>query len=116
MEILVSTLPARFQILNKTYKALDGWILVQIQFQVNHDNLDYIYILSGLFVDERHDLFIKTVNIPDGMSNEAALGFMQHGVGLLNVFNLFKEEIFEMLELELEKDEYAQLRFVFLPI
>jgi hypothetical protein len=116
MEISVLTLPARFHILKKRYKAFEGCIFVQVKFHVNHDKLDYVYVLSALFVDEKRDLRIKTVNIPEEMSDEAATGFILHGVGLRNLFNLFKEEIFEMLELELDKDEYAHLRFVFLPI
>lgn len=116
MEISFLTLPARFHILKKRFKAYEGCVFFQVKFHVNHDNLDYIYVFSGLFVDDKRDLHIKAVKIPEDMSNEAAMGFILHVVGLRNIFNLFKEDIFKMLELELDKHEYAHLRFVFLPV
>lgn len=117
MELLVGTLPALFSLIKKSYKAYDGCIFVQVRFKLEHDALEYIYVLSGLFDCEREETFYLDCEYePIDMDKSTALFLVQELVGLRNVFNLFKEEIYEMLQAELDKFEYAHLRFVFLPV
>lgn len=116
MEMLVGTLPAKFYILKKCYKAYNGCIFFQIRFRLFHDTLEYIYVFSGLFQEDRQELYIKPEKIPEDMETSTAVSFMQYTVGLINVFNLLKEEIYELVEDVLDKQEFGHLRFTFLPI
>ena len=116
MKIKIGTLLARFYILKKKYWAYDGCIFWQVKFRFKHDLLEYIYVLSGLYREERKELYIKPEQVPEVMEISTAISFMQYTVGLVNLFNLFKEDIFLMLESQLEKPEFVHLRFVFLSI
>jgi hypothetical protein len=116
MRLMVLTLPADFYIVKKSYRAYNGCIFFQVEFAVNHDTLNYLYILDGIFEESNQKLMVKSEQRPEGMDVSAAISFMQYTVGLKNVFNLFKEEIFEMVQDILDNPEYAHLRYVFLPI
>lgn len=116
MRLFVQTLPADFTILKNSYRAFNGCIFFQVKFTVKHDTLDYIYTLKGEFDENRKTLMIVSDQRPKGMEISAAISFMQHAIGLKNLFNLFKEEIFKMVKDALDSPEYAHLRFVFLPI
>jgi len=116
MELIIATLPTRFTILKKEYKAYDACIFLQVLFRVEHDSLEYIYTLSCLFQDDKEEvLFVKCNQRPEGMEESAAL-FLYDLIGARTVFNLFKEEIHDMLEPELQRHEYSYLRFVLLPV
>lgn len=116
MRLIVSSLPADFSILKKVYKAINGRILFDVKFSVEHDTLEYVCTLNGLFEENRQELRIISEERPDGMEILSVIRFMQYNVGLKNIFNLFKEEIFEMVQDTLDDNAYAHLRYVLLPL
>jgi hypothetical protein len=116
MRLMVLSLPVDFSIIKKRYRAYNGCIFFQVKFNVNHDTLDYVFTLGGVFEEDSQKLMITSEQRPEEMEVSTAISFMQYTVGLKNVFNLFKEEIFEMVQDTLDDQQYAHLRYIFLPI
>ncbi|WP_244961069.1 hypothetical protein [Bacillus paramycoides] len=104
-----------------------GSLLIQFKFKVN------FYPICGVFRMEilLEDSDIQEKNISLEMENYfitdksyaiAALPVADHLEGIMmkhdkmKLMNLFKEELFQMLEKQLDDVDYAQYRFVFLPL
>lgn len=104
-----------------------GSLLIQFKFKVN------FYPICGVFrmIILLEDSDIQEKNISLEMENYfitdksyaiAALPVVDHLEEIMmkhdkmKLMNLFKEELFQMLEKQLDDVDYAQYRFVFLPL
>lgn len=120
VEIKLNNLNANVILLDKHYRALKDFFLIQIKFQMFYDYRELRYNFSAIIREP--DLESATFSIECIYSkHHRPVEFIDHNqlleeYGLIRVFGWFKEEIFCMVETELERQDYAHFRFFFLPI
>ncbi|WP_446026043.1 hypothetical protein [Bacillus sp. N6] len=104
-----------------------GSLLIQFKFKVNFYPICGVFRMGILLEDsniqeENISLEMESYFITDKSYAIAALPVVDHLEEIImkhdkmKLLNLFKEELFQMLETQLDDVEYAQYRFVFLPL
>lgn len=104
-----------------------GSLLVQFKFKVNFYPIYGVFRMEILLEDsniqeKNISLEMESYFITDKSYAIAALPVVYHLEEIvmehdkMELLNVFKEELFQMLEAQLDDVDYAQYRFVFLPL
>ncbi len=104
-----------------------GTLLIQFKFKVNFYPICGVFRMGILLEDsniqeENISLEMESYFITDKSYAIAALPVLDHLEEIImkhdkiKLLNLFKEELFQLLETQLDDVDYAQYRFVFLPL
>ncbi|PGD94981.1 hypothetical protein COM48_14625 [Bacillus wiedmannii] len=109
------------------FYTLLGGLLIQFKFKVNFYPICGIFrvgiLLGDSNIQEKNiSLEMESYYITDKSYAIAALPVVDHLEEIMmkhdkmKLLNLFKEELFQMLETQLDDVDYAQYRFAFLPL
>jgi hypothetical protein len=120
MKMDVLDINGEVHLLDKKYQELDGFFIIQIKFKLYINHWELHYILSILIKEPFIKLKDFSIKCVYSSSIEKSIVIrpeqMIEDYGLIKTFNWFKEVIFEMLEEELDKDDYSHLRLLLLPL
>lgn len=115
--------PVFFQYLIGQYYTFDKYILLQIRFKMVIYGCTNV-VQFNTFIDSPNieDKHTQTEVVSDGLSvfsrtkNTFDIKDLISIHGKKKIFDLFKEEVFELLETELDNVELAPYRFALLPL
>lgn len=120
MEIELNGKKREVFLLDKRYAALDGFFLVQIKFKTFVQNWELHYKMSVIIketaIKEEHISIECVYSYTSYPRRFIASDWLVKKWGYLRFYQAFKEIIYELLEDELDKDEYAEYRLLLLPI
>ncbi len=109
------------------FSAFLGSLLIQFKFKANFYPVCGVFRMEILLEDSdiqenNVSLEMESYFITDNSYAVASLPIVKYleeimmKCNKMNVLNLFKEELFQMLEMQLNDVDYAQYRFVFMPL
>ncbi|ASI77726.1 hypothetical protein LKM01_26950 [Bacillus pacificus] len=112
---------------NGKFFSFFGSLLIQLKFKVNFYPIYGVFRMGILLEDnniqeKNISLEMESYFITDKSYAIAALPVVDHLEEIMmkydkmELLNVFKEELFHMLEAQLNDVDYAQYRFVFLPL
>ncbi|PFI96200.1 hypothetical protein COI88_28710 [Bacillus cereus] len=112
---------------NGAFSPFLGSLLIQFKFKVNFYPICGVFRMEVLLEDsniqeKNISLVMENYFITDKSYAIAALPVVDHLEEIMvkydkkQLLNVFKEELFQMLETQLDNVDYAQYRFVFLPL
>jgi hypothetical protein len=115
--------PVTFEYLTGKYCTFEDCIVLQIRFKMRIYGVSNIlqmnaFIMSPVINDK--DIQVEVIDNNISMSSRIKDDYYINEIiethGKKNVFDIFKEAIFDLLEPELERIELAPYRFTLLPI
>lgn len=122
MEVEIDVPEVKVFLLDIIYQITDCFITIQILFKMYHNYTDFRYKFTVAAYKEKmireYDVKCLYLRVGEGSTILPGISAIEllTDYGLHKVYNWFKYEVFENIEDELDKEENAVYRLLFLPL
>lgn len=122
-EITIGNRLISIELLKTSYFSIKSTLIIQLRIRVRLNNLQLIYqldtFINSAFISNKN-VQLRLLSSIDRSSDKVKLNYLEdclRNYGLLNIFNMFKQDVFNSIESELDKNpNLARYRQMLLPI